>query len=197
MRYTNMLLPLLISFLYDSVAAQEFDLIPADSKITVLGTSTIHDWEVEAMELEGNAHINEKTGMPLDIRRLRLEVAVEGLESGKDAMNKKMYEALKHKDFPTIIYDLESVETIKKNSDGSFELHTIGSLTIAGESKKILMQVLAAGSTSTLNFQGETTIDIASFSMSPPTAVFGSIKTGKDVTIKFNVNFKMSKKIKS
>ena len=42
-----------------------------------------------------------------------------------------------------------------------------------------------------LNLQGSNKITFADFGMKSPTAMLGTIKTGQDLTIKFNLNFNL------
>lgn len=191
------LLPvLLVPLMFHPVLGQNFELNPNTSKIIILGTSTIHDWEVEANILEGNVEIENGKSQPFLIKSLELEIAVKGLESGKSAMDKKMFDALKYSGFPKITYHLTSIETKENVGNSSYSLLSTGKISIAGLSKEISMKVLATSKTGALSFKGETTIDMTSFLIEPPTAVFGSIKTGKDVTVKFNVNFQKPKNTK-
>ena len=41
-----------------------------------------------------------------------------------------------------------------------------------------------------VTLQGSNKITFEEFGMKSPTAMFGAIKTGQDLTIKFNINFK-------
>lgn len=156
------------------------------SQLSIFGTSSLHDWEIEAENFTGNSDITLKDDN-LVINKLSFNVPVKSLKSGKSAMDDNTYKALKAKDHPTISYKLEKVISAKPSSDG-FDLRTSGLLTIAGTTKTIEMPV-KANTVNGIQFTGETTFNMSDYGVDPPTALFGTIKTGDKVTIKFNVNY--------
>ena len=40
-----------------------------------------------------------------------------------------------------------------------------------------------------INIKGEKTLKMSDFDVKPPTALLGTLKTGNDITIKFNLNY--------
>jgi len=64
-----------------------------------------------------------------------------------------------------------------------------GTYTIAGVSKVLKTQVKTTVANGVVNIQGSNKITFTEFGMKSPTAMFGAIKTGEDLTIKFNLNF--------
>jgi len=156
------------------------------SQLQILGTSTLHDWEIDAEEVGGTAQL--ETADQLNIEKLDFWVKVESLESGKGAMNSNTYKALNADKHPKISYRLTDVTSQSKTSAG-YKLNTKGNLTIAGKTKSITMPVEAIDKAGGMAFKGEITFKMTDFSIDPPTAVFGTIKTGDEVTIKFNVQY--------
>lgn len=102
-------------------------------------------------------------------------------------MDNKTWEALKSETHPTITYQLASVKSIEKTAAG-YQIKASGKLTIAGETRTVDMtvdaKVLADGS---VQFSGSKSLKMTEFNMTPPTALLGTLKTGDEVTIVFNV----------
>ena len=100
-------------------------------------------------------------------------------------MDKVAYETLKTDKHKNIKYVLKSAEKVNETT-----WNLTGTYTIAGVSKVLKTQVkttVAANGVVTL--QGSNKITFSEFGMKSPTAMFGAIKTGEDLTIKFNLNF--------
>lgn len=171
------------------LAFGQFTLDAESSSLVISGTSSLHDWEIDAEEIKGSATINS-TAQLKEIPKLSFTVTVEELESGKGAMNKNTYEALKEDKFPEVTYVLRKVNKIASAGNGSYTLSTTGDLTVAGTTKSITMDVKAIVKGSSVTFTGEYPMKMTMFNVDPPTAMFGTIKTGDEVTIKFNVNYK-------
>ena len=74
------------------------------SKVTVNGTSTIHDWTVESQILKGTMEVPaDFASNPAAAKSAKVEVTipVRSLKSGKTPMNNIMWEAMKMKTIPT------------------------------------------------------------------------------------------------
>jgi polyisoprenoid-binding protein YceI len=76
-----------------------------------------------------------------------------------------------------------------KVEGNSTKMSTKGALTIGGVTKIVTMNVQADAS-SGVSFSGDITFKMSVFEIDPPTAVFGTIKTGDEITIKFNAQYK-------
>jgi polyisoprenoid-binding protein YceI len=169
------------------VGAQEYILGNTSSSCTVEGTSTLHDWELVAEELTGKASITLKDGKIDNIDKLSFEVKVEGLKSHKSGMDKNTYKALKSDQHPSINFQFARVISIT-NANGGQLIKTGGKLTIAGITKSVYLDVTAKTSDG-ISFEGSTTFNMSDYGMEPPVALMGTIKTGDEVTIKFNVKY--------
>jgi len=181
--------------IYGTSSVHDWEVIA--SKLSIHGTSTIHDWEIIAEKIVGTVEIEITTDQIFKIISMQIEIPVINLKSGKGQMDRKTYNALKIESNPLIKYRLIKVRDIKNNGDNSRTLLVDGVLEIAGVRQQISMSVIALRTNQYLNFQGEVNIDMSAYSVDPPTALMGTIKTGKEVVVKFNVNFLISKTIKS
>lgn len=168
------------------VAQANFQL--KDNKISIHGTSNIHDWEsaVTQVKAEGKMLL-ENEGLKT-ISALKVTIAVEGIKSTKGSvMDKKTYKALLSETHPNIIFELTKIAGIKP-SENKQTLKASGNLTIAGASKVIDLEVVTEKTADgDFRFTGSKALKMTNFNMEPPTALFGSLKTGDDVTIKFDI----------
>jgi polyisoprenoid-binding protein YceI len=166
--------------------AQEWELENGSSSCVVFGTSTLHDWEVEAEELKGSADFAIEDGV-LSINSLDFRVVVEKLASGHSGMDGNTYKALKSETNPEIVYQFVRIISTEETTNGTL-IKTGGKLTIAGKTRSIYLDVIARMGTK-VSFSGETTFNMTDYDIEPPTAVMGTIKTGNEVTIRFNVQY--------
>ncbi len=181
------LILILLVFTLPFAQAQNFKLNPASTELTVDGTSSIHDWTINAEQFTGTAEIVLEGKDIGDIKSLTFSVPVKSLKSGKSAMDDNTYEALKAKSHPNISYKLNEIVS-KTQSGNSTIMDTKGNLTIAGVTKTINMKVTTDVSSNVV-FDGKVTFKMTDFKIDPPTAVFGTIKTGDEITINFKANY--------
>lgn len=165
------------------------------SKITVKGTSTLHDWKAEAKVIKGNLTVikgNDDANAIAnlgDLSGMKVVVPVKELKSGESGMDDKMDDALKADDNPNITYTLNKVDslTYKDSSKQAFTINTYGTLNVAGKSKNIEMKVNGKIDANNIVFTGEKKLLMTDFGVDPPTAFFGVMKSGNQITIVYNV----------
>ena len=167
---------------------QELRVNPEQTQLTIFGTSSIHDWEIEANHSIGTAEVTFENGQFSSIEALTFKVEVASLESGKSAMDDNTVEALKGDKYPFITYKLKSVNSTKKVGEDSI-LWTTGDLTIAGVTRPINMEVQLEDNSGSLTITGEVNLKMTDFKVDPPTAIFGTITTGDAIKIQFKTNY--------
>lgn len=99
-------------------------------------------------------------------------------------MDKNAYKTLNTDEFKTITYVLKKAEKV---NDITWEL--TGSYTIAGVCKELKTQVKTSVQDGIVTLQGSNKITFEEFGMNAPKALLGTIKTGQELMIKFNINF--------
>lgn len=156
-------------------------------KLEVHGTSTLHDWEMVSDIATGTAQFainnNEFT-----LSRLLVEMPSASIKSGTSSMDDNAYKALKTDKFPKIRLVIKE-EQGTLNQEGKI----VGTLTIAGVSKDITFTTTVSQVGNDVHTVGKAAFKLTDFSIDPPTAVFGTIKTGNEVTLYIDALFKEKK----
>lgn len=181
---------LLILILTSQISvAQTFDVNKSASKMEVLGTSNIHDWEILVKDFQGSINLQLENGQLVKISQLDFSVIAESLDSGKGGMDKNIYKALNADKYKTIIYKLVKVNNIDCTSKSQCKITTSGYLTIAGTKKLLDITFDSKISDGNIVLSGNKAIKMSNFNIDPPTAMFGTITTGDEVNIKFQAVF--------
>ena len=162
----------------------------ADADIKVLGTSNLHDWSMEAKEVACTARFRyavAKSTIPGGLQGFGFTFPVHGLKSGESGMDSKAYAAMKAKNNGNIAFTASS-STITPGGAGQFSVKSIGSLTIAGVSKSVVLTaaclVKADGS---ISCTGTDKLLMSDYQIKPPTYMLGALKTGNALTIDFTM----------
>jgi polyisoprenoid-binding protein YceI len=166
------------------VGVAQYKLDAANSQMTIDGTSTIHDWTETVEQFNGAVNATVNGNQLTQISSSTLTIKVASIKSGKSGMDDNTYKALKSKKHPNITYKLASV-----NITGNTATLT-GSLTIAGVTKTVKFKTNYTITNGVIKFTGAHTFNMTDFGIDPPTAVMGTIKTGDEVTVKFNLAYK-------
>ena len=169
--------------------AQTFSVNNTASKLTIEGTSNIHDWEIQAKDQQGKITVELSDGQLVKLTQLDFVVKAESLKSGKGGMDKNTYKALNTDKHKTITYKLTKLGNIDCITAGSCKVTTTGNLTIAGVTKSLEIIFDAKVTGDKIVLSGNKSIKMTDFKIDPPTAMFGTITTGDDVKIKFETVF--------
>lgn len=156
--------------------------LSAKSNMVVTGTSTLHDWESEVTNWQLSGTGKKENGKLSSIESLTITIPVKSIKSGKGIMDDKTYDALKSKQHPNIKFELVSAVLSGGKIKGQ------GKLLIAGKSTLIPVNAsYSYNGNSELTVKGVHKIDMTLFGIDPPTALMGSVTTGKDVTIPYEI----------
>jgi len=177
---------LLLSF---GVNAQSYKLNNEASSLLIDGTSNIHDWTIEAKNTSGILTAEFDEAQLEEIDKLEFTVIVESLMSGKSGMDKNTYKALNKDKYKEITYKLKKVESIEEVSANIYKVKTIGSLMIAGGKQDIPLNFNLKTGANKLVLEGEYKLNMTDYGVEAPTAMFGTITTGEEVTVKFKTQF--------
>ena len=165
------------------------DLIVSRSSLEVTGTSTLHDWEMKSDKITGQSTFIMKDEALTDVKDLRITVPAKNLKSGKDAMDNNAYKSLKTDKNPSITFQSTRVVGIEK-AGNEYIANVEGKLSIAGVTKTVTMKATCAvNAGSGVHCKGEYALKMTDFKVEPPTFMFGSIKTGDEIKVHFDVTF--------
>ncbi len=170
-----------------ATAQQDFILDSENSKLLVSGTSSAHDWEMEAQTFSCETTLELNEDKVTGIEAIDFSAEVEDLESGKRIMDNKAHDALIENRHPEIRYVVTSNDPVNI-SDGKASL--TGTLSIAGKSRKVeVTGDISATDNNTFSVRGEVSLKMTDFGIEPPTAMLGALKTGDEISVKFDFTF--------
>ena len=169
--------------------------LSGESNFSIEGSSTLHDWKAEAQDVKGEIQLPEEfqgANLPpvgSSINQLNVKVAVASMDGGKEVMNGKMHRALQKDTHPFIQYELTSAKVSSSdNAANQVQMATEGKVTIAGVTQTITMTVKGKYVMGTgWEFSGSQSLSMSDYNIEPPTAMFGQIVTGDEVSISFNL----------
>ncbi|MBI1184630.1 hypothetical protein GC194_10180 [bacterium] len=165
-------------------AASQSVLNKADSKVSILGTSTLHDWHMSSNEYYTTGTLSYTNGV-FTATNYKIVFPVKELESGKETMDDYAHEALKDDKNPNITFALQSV------SGTGAAAKALGQLTIAGVTKNVSIPVRIEDLGNTNKVVGDAKINMTEYGVEPPSVMFGTIECGDEVTIEFQFAFNL------
>jgi len=182
----TIILMLTILFAHSEYANAQVSQV-RDYKVTVKGTSTMHDWESNVEKLESHASYKIKDNQLIKIEDAMLKVTVKSIKSTEGKiMDKKTYNAFHSEMHPFIVFTLKSEQI----NSSHLTVALTGTLEMAGVTQPIDMvasyRILSNG-----DFQiiGNKKVKMSEYKMTPPTAMLGAIKVGDEVDINFDLTF--------
>ena len=174
--------------------AQAYKL--SDSKnnnMKLSGTSTRHDWVMNAHTFTGEAQFGfnaEKDNELSSLKSLTFSLPVLNLKSDKKKLDRNAYKALKTDQHKNIIYTLTSA-TVSPEGENKYLVKTVGTLTIAGVTKEITMNVYChVEKDSAITCAGSYKLKMTDYEVKPPSFMLGAMKTGDAVTLHFTMVYK-------
>jgi len=178
---------LIVLFIVTTSAAAQDVYTVKSVKASVLGTSTLHDWDSDITRIECTARFKTDKGQLQRIENIKAKVEVTGIKSHEGKlMDSKTYEAFKYEQNPTIIFEASDAEVNITN--GTAIIKANGNLTMAGVTKAIVLEAtgktLAGGD---IQIDVSKALNMTEYEMQPPTAVLGTIKVGPVVTVKVSL----------
>lgn len=177
-RTMKKVITLVFLIFFATVSAQDVYTLSNISKLTINGTSTAHEWTVTANTMQGSFTMQGSEPKLIDF-----EVEVADVLSERGAtMDKKMHAALKKEAHPKIYFNLNEVK----------DDILVGLLNIAGVEKTIKLENIKVAfklDENIIELTGEKELTLQDFDVVPPTAMFGQIIVGNEITVKFDLFF--------
>jgi polyisoprenoid-binding protein YceI len=160
-------------------------------KLIIEGTSNIHDWDMTSKQGACSAEFLFSPGGHLaGLTALQFTVPAESLKSDKKSMDKNTYKALNTEKHGTISFASNNA-AVRPNGTSGFILTTRGNLTISGVTR--VVDLTANGVLNpdrSITYSGTYKLKMTDYKVTPPSIMFGAIKTGDAVTVKFDLVLK-------
>jgi polyisoprenoid-binding protein YceI len=164
-----------------------------DIDMKLSGTSTLHKWAMDAKTFSGEAQFGFKPGSDdqlASIKSLNFSLEVQNLKSGETGLDKNAYKALKTGEYKDILYKLISA-TVSLVNDNKYLVKTSGSLTIAGVTKEVAMDVYCVvNKDASITCTGSKKLKMTDYQVKPPSFMLGAMKTGDAITLNFVLVYK-------
>ena len=162
------------------------------SELSIEGTSNVHDFHCKTNKI--NAYIDVDPGYTKDLTKVarpivsvQVNIAVKSLSCGNRKMDENMYSTLKADENQLIKYRLSGYD-ILNGTAMAFAAKTTGTLTILGKEKIVTMKIDAARlNEGKATAQGEETLLMSEFGIKPPSFMFGTMRVGDEIKVKFNL----------
>lgn len=179
------------------LAQNAFRLSAKDSRMIIRGTSTLHSWQCKVEQISGQMTAEFEGESIGNIKSLVLGVVVNSIRSIDEkgayyekGMDKNVYKALKDEKFPTITFTLSKIN--KRSLIGKdIAFDATGVLRIAGVAKEINLRAVATQTAEGISFEGKIPIKMTDYNVDPPTAIFGTIKTGNEIMLEFKMVYRI------
>lgn len=168
---------LLLTAFFGFFAFGQIKLNTEKSTIKITGTSSLHDWEMTVDKYDATGIITEEK-----VENLKVSVVTKSMKSGKSVMDKKAHEALQADKYPTIQFTAKSLTVNGDKISGK------GNLTIAENSRPVDFTAKITSNTSNeMRLQGAFPLKMTSYNIDPPSAMFGTLKTGDEVVLVYDI----------
>ena len=159
--------------------------------VTIHGTMSIHNWVETISEVTGNMVAGRNAGGGTDVTSIRIVMGVRSIKSDMGTvMDNKTYKALRADADPKITFLLDAPVTVLSSGGQEKPIALQGHLTLAGVTRPVALWVdHFEVMTDSMRFEGRQTIKMTDFGVKPPSALFGTLKAGPDITIYFKTVF--------
>lgn len=183
-RTTTVLFAAALMILTQGAIAQALLKVKAN-KMTVQGSSTLHDWESQITRADIKGVFTIENDKLVEAKNIEVKIPVESIKSTKGKMmDGKTWDAFNYEKYPFITYSLSG----GKINEATGTIDAKGSLTMAGVTRPFEVQakykVLPGGE---LQIILSRKFKMTEFKMETPTAMMGSIKVGDEVTVNFDL----------
>ena len=163
-----------------------------DSRLWLEGSSNVRDWRCEATSLDASVDIDDGIhalgSTAARVRGVQVRVPTHALTCGRSQMDHIMYKALHVDDAPECRQIIGRFDVVSIDGGQRPTLVMQGTLRIAGRERVVRMPVeLEEQSDGSVRAKGALPILMTDFGISPPTALFGVVRTENRIVVKFDL----------
>jgi polyisoprenoid-binding protein YceI len=157
-------------------------------KLVIEGTSNIHDWDIKSDKGYCSSIFDiTKAGTLNGVSYINFTVPAESLKSEHKGMDKNTYKALNTEKYASISFTASSV-SVKPAGPAGYFLTARGRLTISGVTKDVVLTATGTMNVDkSISYTGVYKLKMTDFNVEPPSIMLGTIKTGDQVTVKFDL----------
>ena len=176
----------------ETMSQTSYILNPENSKMTILGTSTLHDWQMEVKDIDCSmALITERENIR-GIQDTWFSCITTSIVSDYNIMDKKTYEALNAKEFSNITFRMINGK-ITSMTGNEFSGTATGSLSVAGQTREIKVPFRGnLKENGQMKVEGKVDLKMSEFKIDPPTAMLGTLRTGDEISIVYFLELEKS-----
>ena len=163
----------------------------AYTKVAIAGTSTFHDWDMISETANCEIAFNFDGANITGLSSLLFTVKAESLKSDHKGLDKNAYKALNSDKYPEISF-ASSYANIRANGPNSYVVSAKGRLNISGTTKDVWLAATCTVNPQDMSIRssGSLKMKMTEYNVEPPTFMFGAMKTGDEITVKYDVNLK-------
>ena len=164
-----------------------------ESRLWIEGTSTMRSFSCKATEVDATVEgapdaVAQVTAGEKGVSSVRVRVEAAKLECGNGTMNEHMRKAIKLSEHKSIEFQLSDY-AVTRNADGVAGTLN-GTLSLGGVSKTIALPATGRNEGGALRVTGSYPLKMTEYGLKPPTLMFGRIKVGETVTVKYDLLLK-------
>lgn len=166
-----------------TLSAQTIYRLAPSPELKVEGGSSLHDWNMVSNVAKGEGRFILEGNRFKGINSLQVTMEAESLKSGTKGLDNNAYKALDTKKHPEVKF------TLRELTGEGTTYQAKGEFTIAGVTKPASFPVKVTQSGEKITFEGSHSTTLSTFSIDPPTALMGTVKTRDAITISFKAIF--------
>ena len=163
-----------------------------DSKLWLEGSSNVRDWRCEATTLDASIEVDDDEDHDVApaaarVRAVHVRVPTHALTCGRSQMDHIMYKALHVDDAPDCRQIVGRFDVVSA-TPGTNSLVMQGTLRIAGRERVVRVPVIFQEQRDgSVRAQGAMPILMTDYGITPPTALFGVLRTENRIVVKFDL----------
>lgn len=165
-------------------------LIPSESKISISGTSNLHEWEENVSKFDASMQLLSDGAGDTRISNLSFTSESVSVVSDNSIMTGKTHDALQVKKHPEITFKSQEASVLEMNGN-KISGSIAGDLFLNGTTNHIVIAFTGTLSGDRLEVTGTKTLNMTDYNIKPPTAILGTLKTGDKVTVAFALKFRI------
>jgi polyisoprenoid-binding protein YceI len=178
-----MIMFLILISTFTALQAQTKYTLSPSPELKIDGGSSLHDWTMTTNTAKGEALLVVEGNQLKSVKSASVSAQAESLKSGTKGLDNNAYKALDTSKNKEIRFTLKEIT----GSGSNFQAK--GDFTIAGVTKPASFPVKVTQSGNKFTFEGSFDTKLTTFSITPPTALMGTVKTRDEVKISFKTTF--------